>query len=217
MCDASTTRAGGDLSRLRHAFCRASTQPLSVAVIGDLACGEFPAALSRLSKFNVHPVCVQYDSHNPPATRALASLPKSLDLALLGLPDDVRPPHLARNVTSLLRPHEELVRALLALPRAPAVVYVERPPAITTTGAAAAASGGLSAALHRWVTLSYRLPTLRVPAACKADDAQLVKLFEEAYFSARWLLPPGATCAQLQAAPPPEWLPMRRRADVSSS
>ena len=51
MCDASTTRAGGDLSRLQRAYCRSSTQPLSVAVIGDLACGEFPTTLGRLTKF----------------------------------------------------------------------------------------------------------------------------------------------------------------------
>ena len=61
----STTRAGGDLSRPRHAFCRASSQPLSVAVIGDLACGEFPTTLGRLTKFSVHPVCVQYRSSDP--------------------------------------------------------------------------------------------------------------------------------------------------------
>ena len=137
MCDASATAPAAtslasDTPSAAHLHSR-SPSPSSAT----LACGEFPSTLGRLTKFNVRPVCVQHDSHNPPTTRALAALPKNLDLALLGLSDDVHPPaSRATSPSCCGRTRARAARCSRCRARRPSSTSSGHPPSLTSGAAA---------------------------------------------------------------------------------
>ena len=208
----STFGEAGDLLRWTRAACRAAAgRALQVAVLGDLGCGIWPTTLQQWLDKNfptrssghhrdddqqpghhVVPVCTRRNEAGPAALRALTQLRSRISaglaphLVVLGFVDDVPMGRadFGRNATALVAPHEQLVRALLQLSRAPAVVYFEPGPRLlphlSSSAGAALWHGGhdgghLSVAMHGWAALYYQIPVLlATPQALAASPSLAV-------------------------------------------
>ena len=185
----------GDVRRLRRPRWAAATSTpptrlpariyrnrFSVAVIGDLACGELLQPSARLTKFNVHPArgnrpeqptnnpcCSPHSPNSPTSTSAHRPARRRASAVL------------ARNAALASGRMTRSCGRRARRARRPSSTSSGHPPFFD--GAAAAASGNPERRAPP-VDPRCRLAAGRraARAAAAADDAQLVRLFEEAYF-----------------------------------